>query len=252
MDIFRQGDVIVAPSSIPKGAKQTGSEVRIASETGEPTRAEGPGLLVGKPAVHSAGGADGDDPPAARAAVPPARVVRSQDCKGLHRKKDDGLIGDRAGFRALRAPFLFLSKVHRHGTRNQDIQADTDRREAPSVGERGVLLRPEASAGFQRRDDQGQAGGRSDHPEGVARPVRQPAVGVQGVLQQRVQGVQDRLTGLRGEPEHRGHAHPVREKARHPGRGQPRHIPGQVPSGLLGPGEERQLLRRGDRALRPG
>ena len=36
MDIFRQGDVIVAPSSIPKGAKQTGNEVRIASETGNP------------------------------------------------------------------------------------------------------------------------------------------------------------------------------------------------------------------------
>jgi len=36
MDIFRQGDVIVAPCSIPNGAKQTGTEVRIASETGNP------------------------------------------------------------------------------------------------------------------------------------------------------------------------------------------------------------------------
>jgi len=36
LDIFRQGDVIVAPCKIPKGAKQTGSEVRVASETGNP------------------------------------------------------------------------------------------------------------------------------------------------------------------------------------------------------------------------
>jgi hypothetical protein len=36
MDIHRQGDVIVAPCKIPKGAKQTGSEIRIASETGNP------------------------------------------------------------------------------------------------------------------------------------------------------------------------------------------------------------------------
>ena len=36
MDIYRQGDVIIAPSSIPKGAKQTGSEIHIASETGNP------------------------------------------------------------------------------------------------------------------------------------------------------------------------------------------------------------------------
>ena len=37
-----------------------------------------------------------------------------------------------------------------------------------------------------------------------------PQVRLQGVLQQRVQGVQDRLTGLRGEPQHRGHARAVR------------------------------------------
>jgi hypothetical protein len=36
MDIHRQGDVIVAPCRIPKGSKQTGSEIRIASETGNP------------------------------------------------------------------------------------------------------------------------------------------------------------------------------------------------------------------------
>lgn len=36
MDIHRQGDVIVAPCSIPKSAKQTGTEIRIASETGNP------------------------------------------------------------------------------------------------------------------------------------------------------------------------------------------------------------------------
>jgi hypothetical protein len=36
MDIFRQGDVIITPSKVPKGAKQTGNEVRIASETGNP------------------------------------------------------------------------------------------------------------------------------------------------------------------------------------------------------------------------
>ncbi len=36
MNIHRQGDVIVAPSRLPKAAKQTGSEIRIASETGNP------------------------------------------------------------------------------------------------------------------------------------------------------------------------------------------------------------------------
>jgi len=36
MDIYRQGDVIVAPRRIPKGAKLTGNEVRIAGETGNP------------------------------------------------------------------------------------------------------------------------------------------------------------------------------------------------------------------------
>jgi hypothetical protein len=36
MDIHRQGDVIVAPCRIPKGARQTGNEIRIASETGNP------------------------------------------------------------------------------------------------------------------------------------------------------------------------------------------------------------------------
>ena len=34
MDIYRQGDVIITPSKVPKGAKLTGNEVRIASETG--------------------------------------------------------------------------------------------------------------------------------------------------------------------------------------------------------------------------
>ncbi len=36
MDIHRQGDVIVAPCRMPKGAKLTGREIRIASETGNP------------------------------------------------------------------------------------------------------------------------------------------------------------------------------------------------------------------------
>ena len=36
MDIYRQGDVIVAPCRMPKGARQTGDEIRIASETGNP------------------------------------------------------------------------------------------------------------------------------------------------------------------------------------------------------------------------
>ncbi len=36
MDIHRQGDVIVAPCRMPNGAKQTGNEIRIVSETGNP------------------------------------------------------------------------------------------------------------------------------------------------------------------------------------------------------------------------
>jgi predicted phage tail protein len=36
MKILRQGDVVLTPAELPRAAKLTGSEVRIASETGNP------------------------------------------------------------------------------------------------------------------------------------------------------------------------------------------------------------------------
>jgi hypothetical protein len=36
MKILRQGDVVLTPAKLPRAAKLTGSEVRIASETGNP------------------------------------------------------------------------------------------------------------------------------------------------------------------------------------------------------------------------
>ncbi len=75
MDIFRQGDVIVAPCSIPKGAKQTGTEVRIASETGNPHVLKGKVFSSGSQQYVVLDEPTRDDPPAARAAVSPARVV---------------------------------------------------------------------------------------------------------------------------------------------------------------------------------
>lgn len=36
MNIYRQGDVVISPAKIPMGAKASGTEIRISSETGHP------------------------------------------------------------------------------------------------------------------------------------------------------------------------------------------------------------------------